>query len=204
MSAFSFPFVPTTIFVPQLNSYVFPAQVQPDIAKISPKQEIIVLDDDEEPKDNGRELDVGKTQKQVRWRKQDDMRLFKCLEQYCRQNNETIAHILHKADDIDEYCFFWSQTAKKIKWTGTHKALSKRFKSLCNQSHLSCREVKLLRKLIRMRRKDSSITNNFILDHFPGFDIRILKQLALARKWIKKDDDLTPEDHHITYTIKRS
>ena len=52
MSAFSFPYVPTTIFVPCLNSYVFPAQVQPEIAKISPKQEIIVLDDDEEPKEH--------------------------------------------------------------------------------------------------------------------------------------------------------
>ena len=120
------------------------------------------------------------------------------------KTSETIADLLEKADHTEETDHFWSKTAKKVKWVGTYTALCKRFISLCTQPHLSCRDVKLFRKLIRMRRKDRNITVNFILDHFPGFDIRTLKELALERKWIKKDSDLTPEDNHITYTIKRS
>ena len=132
------------------------------------------------------------------------MRLFKCLEQHCRQNNETVADILHKADNIEESYEFWRLIAKKIRWKGLAKTLCRRFSTLCSQSHLSCREAKLLRRMIRMRRKDSSITVNFILNHFPGFDYRIIKECSLERKWIKKDSDFTPEVNHITYTIKRS
>ena len=204
MSAFTFPLIQTPVFFPNMNPYTLPIQNDPQIEKNDKNQEVILLDDDDESKGEQRELDANGKPKQVRWKKQDDMRLFLYLEEHCRKNSETIADLLEKAENCEETNYFWTKTAKKVKWVGTCTALCKRFISLCTQPHLSCRDVKLFRKLIRKRRKDHRITVNFILDHFPGFDIRTLKELALERKWIKKESDLMPEDNHITYTIKRS
>ena len=112
MSAFTFPVVPNPVFFPHLNSYVFPVQAQPIQSKNKPNQEIIVLSDNEESKEDNMELNAYGRPKQVRWKKQDDMRLFQYLEQHCRQNQETVTDLLHKADNIDETDDFWATTAK--------------------------------------------------------------------------------------------
>ena len=76
MSAFTFPLIPAPVFLPNMNPYPLPVQNQPEKPKIDPNQEIILLDDDEESKGDDRELNSNGKPKQVRWKKQDDMRLF--------------------------------------------------------------------------------------------------------------------------------
>ena len=112
MSAFTFPLVPNLVFLPHLNSYIFPVQAQPLKSNTKSNQEIIVLSDDEESKEHNQELNAYGRPRKVRWKKQDDMRLFQYLEQHCRQNQETVTDLLHKADNIDETDDFWATTAK--------------------------------------------------------------------------------------------
>ena len=112
MSAFTFPVVTNLVFLPHLNSYIFPVQAQPLKSNTKPNQEIIVLSDDEESKEENQELNAYGRPKQVRWKKQDDMRLFQYLEQHCRQYHETVTDLLHKADDIEDTDNFWATTAK--------------------------------------------------------------------------------------------
>lgn len=80
--------------------------------------EVISVDDEEDKSNN-----ESSHHKQVRWKKQDDMRLFAYLEQYCHEKNTTIPDLIEKADHTEETDHFWATTAKKVKWVGTYIAL---------------------------------------------------------------------------------
>ena len=102
------------------------ASQQPETKKVEVKKpiptktepEVISVDDEEDKSNND-----STPHKQVRWKKQDDMRLFAYLEEYCREHTTTIPDLLEKADHTEETDHFWATTAKKVKWVGTYIAL---------------------------------------------------------------------------------
>lgn len=49
-----------------------------------------------------------------------------------------------------------------------------------------------------------SITVNYILDQFPGYDILNLKDIAFENEWIRGYPELRPEVDRITYRINRT
>lgn len=68
--------------------------------------------------------------KQIRWKKKNDVILFEELERYCRENQDTIEGIMSRIYDFGEIESFWGQVSKKVGWVGTFAALSRRFLSL--------------------------------------------------------------------------
>ena len=89
---------------------------------------------------------------------------------------------------------FWCDIASKIKWLWSAESLGNRFVRIFKKPKLSTRDAKLLRKLIRRKRKDSTITWKSIIDEFPGRDLELLREHAFSRRWIKNKTDLTPDE----------
>jgi len=118
-----------------------------------------------------------------RWRKSDDIELFKFLRDYCTQNDETIESLRDKllvssSDEVSR----WETIADAMKWRGPVITLQKRYLKLCKRQSFSIRDEKLLNKLYMKVMDDSHIDWQEILDHFPGRKMKFLKEYCLKKK----------------------
>ena len=86
---------------------------------------------------------------------------------------------------------FWSTVAHKMNWRGPVSTLQQRFMKVYTMKGLSVREQMLLKKLFTKKQKDSKITWDSILYHFPG---RTLDDLLASEDLPVKLNDLPQKE----------
>lgn len=137
-------------------------------------------------------LRAGKTQ--IRWRRSDDQRLFEALENYCQESGDTLDQIRSRAINKLDPEVLWNHICAVVQWKGQLKPLVDRFVKLYSSDTLSTREIKLLRKLIRQKRKNPTVKWTSILNQFPGKSVEFIRNYAHAKKWISRPEDLQHDD----------
>lgn len=143
ISSFSVPImpipVPINLSVPFQQTSNMELKKETEVKKITKQvSNVISLDDDSESENsqeeekggNGLEEAKGGKEKQIRWKKKDDIVLFEELERHCRENRDTLRGIIGRIHDYGEIEGFWGNVSKKVGWVGTFAALSRRFLSL--------------------------------------------------------------------------
>lgn len=95
------------------------------------------------------------------------------------------------ADPSNSQLPFWSTVAHKMNWRGPVSTLQQRFMKVYSMKGLSVREQMLLKKLYTKKQKDSNITWESILYHFPG---RTLDDLLASESLPANSIDLPQPD----------
>lgn len=107
-------------------------EIEIEIVDLSSKEPSIISQQKDEEKGE-QKLDRQETstqQKKSRWKRKDDIRLFKAIESLCIETRDTVPDILDREYNYEESDSFWKGIAKKVKWLGTYYSLYCRFKLL--------------------------------------------------------------------------
>lgn len=117
--------------------------------------------------------------KEKRWGKDEDIRLFRGLKTLCQEEGEDITQFATK-DYSQPQRMFLLKLRPIVQWKGTATQLFNRIRTLMKSPKMSVRDMKKLRKLSKAHADSNTRDLEQILEHFPGKDEETIKETYYA------------------------
>lgn len=117
------------------------------------------------------------TNKEIRWRKEDDKELFSSFRKMCRKAmfnlRDVVSAPLRKNKAYKQIIL---EVAQQVGWKGKTSMVVRRIKKILNNSELSVREKQDLTRMYKQQVKEGQLDWEKILYEFPGKNLIFVKE----------------------------
>lgn len=171
-------------FEKELNCQTFSGHIKAPLVKIpaAAGDQSYNYEEDKTPfndsSNHGSEsVDDKSSSKEIRWRKEDDKKLFSAYRNLWRQSmlnlRDVLSQPLRKNKD---HKALMEEVARRVGWKGKLSMLLRRLKKILNDNWLSVREKQDLTRMFKTQAKEGKLDWESILKEFPGKNLIYIKE----------------------------